>query len=192
VDLTALGMHETVEVEPLVTPAKGCLGSLSPRCPHHPHHRLQAQPHLVLGPHLNLRARMLLLDLPQPLGKLFLKASCFSVSAPALEGRGTCGVCPSLLAEALRRLRLPRVGGSLSRGGRALGRSGGRRPSPRGSWARCSCGRCDGWLRPSSRSSRSCFFVSPRYWRDCTRRRLGPKGGAHRQLLDLTACRRPV
>ena len=90
--LPASGVHEAVEVEPLVAPAKARQRSASAGRPQPPYHGLQPQPHLVLGPRLDLGVRMGLSDLPQPLGKLVLKASCSETSASELEGRGTCGV----------------------------------------------------------------------------------------------------
>jgi hypothetical protein len=107
VDLTAaLGMHEAVEIEPLVASAKGCRKGAervpwvfvrevpTPSSP-----QASSPTSSRPGPTPQPRGvRMPLSDLPQPTGKLFLKASkCSEASASALEGRGTCGVCPSFL-----------------------------------------------------------------------------------------------
>src|SRR3982750_3507179 len=94
--LAGAGMDEAVEeVEPLVAgvPDRDRPPPFGRPLP--AQHRLQPEPVLVEGPHLDLAVRVLLAALAHLRGELFLYAACSSAPALGCRGLGTCGLWPS-------------------------------------------------------------------------------------------------
>jgi hypothetical protein len=103
-----LGLHKTVEVEPLKALLDAHSRTRATADPDAPHDRFESDAMLISGPRFNSGLRVSLLQSVQLLRKVFLRASCAAPSGSAWHGRSTRLLYP-------RRLRYsqPRCGWTL-------------------------------------------------------------------------------